>query len=64
MLELTRQEALRLKLTLEWVLAATLGNKEDREVIMSAKDKISNIIKADPSRERIPIFLESENETN
>ena len=64
MLELTRQEALRLKLTLEWVLTATLGNREDREAIESAKDKISNIIKADPGKERIPIFLEAENETN
>lgn len=64
MLELTRQEALRLKLTLEWVLIATLGNKEDRDVIKSARDKISNIIKADPGRERIPIFLEAENEIN
>ena len=64
MLELTRQEALRLKLTLEWVLIATLGNKEDREIIKSAKDKISNIIKADPARERIPVLLEAENEIN
>lgn len=64
MLELTRQEAMKLRLTLNWVLDATLGGEEDRAIVKSISDKVSNILKSDPRRQRITLILSKEDETN
>ena len=64
MLELTRQEAMKLRLTLNWVLDATLPAEEERTAIKSIRDKVSNILKSDPRKKRISLFLSEENETS
>ncbi len=64
MLELTRQEASKLKSTLNWVLDATLGGQEEKIMIERIRDKISNILKSDPRRQNITLVLSEENEVN
>lgn len=64
MLELTRQEAVKLKSTLSWVLDATLDGKKERAIIGIIRDKISNILKSNPKKQRISIILSEEDEIN
>ena len=64
MLKLTRQEAEKLRLTLNWVLDATLGTQKDKILIETIRDKISNIIKTRKRDQDVPISLVENDEIN
>jgi len=64
MLELTRQEMEKLKTILEWVLIATLVSQEEKAAIETIRNKISNILKSEPRKKRIPLVSSKKNEIN
>jgi len=64
MLKLTRQEAEKLKLTLNWVLEATLGTQKEKVLIETIRDKISNILKTRKKEKDFIVSLVENNEIN
>ncbi len=64
MLELTNSEASRLVSILDWVLVATLADQDEKTKIKNIRDKISNILKCEPNKKRIPMILDDNDETH
>jgi len=54
----------KLKTILEWVLIATLVSQEEKAAIETIRNKISNILKSEPRKKRIPLVSSKKNEIN
>jgi GTPase len=46
------------------MLVATLADQDEKTKIKNIRDKISNILKCEPNKKRIPMILDDNDETH
>jgi len=62
MFELALPEVDRLIRTLNWILVSTLSTDEDRKQIERIRDKLINVIKCQPGKSGVKMFLSDTDE--